>query len=324
MSSTAFGSWRFDYVAVGLTLLDVLARPVVAFPDGDAVGFVEEIRTTPAGTAAGPAAVAAKLGLRTRLVGAVGDDEIGRILLRALDERGVDTACIERIAGQRTSATVLGIRPNGERPALHAIGASLSLAIPESAWDDVLAAPVLHLGGVGALPRLDGASSAALLREAKQRGVLVTCDLIAPGPTTLPALEAVLPFVDYFMPTAAEARVISGEATTEGAAAFFLDRGARWCVFKDGVRGCVGISRERHFAAPAFRVRVVDTTGCGDSFCAGFGAARSRGLDEEESARFACATAALVATGLGTDTAAGSFEQVKAALAELAPLAPAG
>lgn len=71
-------------------------------------------------------------------------------------------------------------------------------------------------------------------------------------------------------------------------------------------------------------MRVVDTTGCGDSFCAGFGAARARGLDETESARVACATAALVATGLGTDTAAGSFEQVKAALAELAPLAVAG
>lgn len=162
MSSAASDSMRFDYVALGLTLLDVLARPVAAFPDGDAVGFVEEIRMTPTGTAAGPAAVAARLGLRTRLVGAVGDDEIGRVLLRALEERGVDTACIERIAGQRTSATVLGIRPNGERPALHAIGASLSLAIPESAWDNVLAAPVLHLGGIGALPRLDGAPTAAL------------------------------------------------------------------------------------------------------------------------------------------------------------------
>ncbi len=310
----------FEYVAVGMTLLDVLARPVEAFPTGDGVRLIDEIRLTPAGTAAGPASVAAKLGLRTRLVGAVGDDETGEILLAALARRGVDTACVAVLAEQRTSATVLGIRPGGERPALHALGASLLLAVPETMWDDVLVAPVLHLGGAGALPMLDGAPAAALLAEAKRRGILVTCDLIAPGPTTLPALEAALPFVDYFMPTLAEARAISGRAALDDVAAFFLERGAGCCVFKDGANGCRLVSPAHRVDAPAYRVPVVDTTGCGDAFCAGFGAARARGLDETESARFACATAALVATGLGTDTAAGTFDAVRAAMDALPPL----
>jgi sugar/nucleoside kinase (ribokinase family) len=215
---------------------------------------------------------------------------------------------------------VLGIRPGGERPALHALGASLLLTVPETSWDDVLVAPVLHLGGVGALPMLDGAPAAALLAEAKRRGIIVTCDLIAPGPATLPALEAALPFVDYFMPTLAEARTISGREALEDVAAFYFERGTGCCVFKDGANGCRLVSPSQRIDAPAYRVNVVDTTGCGDAFCAGFGAARARGLAEAESARFACATAALVATGLGTDTAAGTFDAVSAAMVELPPL----
>jgi len=241
-------------------------------------------------------------------------------LLDALAARDVDTACVDVLAGQRTSATVLGIRPSGERPALHALGASLLLTVPESRWDDVLAAPVLHLGGIGALPMLDGAPTAALLAEAKRRGIVVTCDLIAPGPATLPALEAALPFIDYFMPTLAEARAIAGAHAEGDVAAFFLERGAGCCVFKDGANGCRVVSRTQSVVAPAYRVSVVDTTGCGDAFCAGFGAARGRGLDDEESARFACATAALVATGLGTDTAAGNLEQVRTAMTNLEPI----
>ena len=81
---------EFDFVAVGLTILDTLGRPISRLPDPGAVELIEEIRMTAAGTAAGPAVIAAKLGLRTRLVGAIAQDAMGRVLRDALVADGVD------------------------------------------------------------------------------------------------------------------------------------------------------------------------------------------------------------------------------------------
>ena len=308
----------FDFTAVGLTILDILGRPVGDIPDGGGVQLIEEIRMTPAGTAAGPAVTAARLGLRSRLVGAIGDDEMGSVLEAGLRQRGVDTAALQRVGGVRTSATMIPVRPNGDRPALHAPGASLLLALEPEDDERVLETRFLHLGGVGALPRLDGPPTARLLEKARARGVTVTCDLIAPGQATEAALESALPHVDYFMPTLEEALEIAGVETPLEAAAFFRARGARTCIFKCGAEGSLLVRESGIEAIPAYQVDVVDTTGCGDALCAGFVAGLARGFDDGKACRFASAAAALVATGLGSDAGASSSEEVLRAMQELA------
>jgi sugar/nucleoside kinase (ribokinase family) len=308
---------RFDFTAVGLTILDILGRPVDRIPAGGGVQIIEEIRMTPAGTAAGPAVTAARLGLRARLVGAIGDDEMGSVLEVGLRRRGVDTEVLQRVEGVRTSATMLTVRSNGDRPALHAPGASLMLALEPEDDERVLDTRFLHLGGVGALPRLDGPPTSRLLEQAKARGVTVTCDLIAPGEATRAALESALPHVDYFMPTLEEALEISGAETPLAAAAFFRACGVRTCIFKCGAEGSLLVRESNALTIPAYRVDVVDTTGCGDAYAAGFAAGLGRGFDEEKACRFASAVAALVATGLGSDAGAASAEEALRAMQEL-------
>ncbi len=299
---------RYDVSVIGLYILDVLGRPVTRIPDRGNVDFIEEIRLTVAGTAGGTVVDTAKLGLKSLAVGAVGDDEKADWVLLTLAKHGIDTSTMQRLKGVPTSATILNVRPNGDRPALHVRGASDHFDVPASAYDQVFDAPIIHLGGTGLLKRLDGPASAVLLKEAKKRGRTVTFDLIAASAETLGIVEPLLPFIDYFMPSIEEARDMSGQSSPEDCATFYLDRGAGCCVFTLGGEGAFYAHKDgTRLKSPAYEVKVMDTTGCGDAFDAGFIAALHHKMDVETSLRFAQASAGLVATGLGSDAGIMSF-----------------
>lgn len=300
---------RHDVSVIGLYILDVLGRPVSRIPDRGNVDFIEEIRLTVAGTAGGTVVDTAKLGLRSLAVGAVGDDEKADWVLMTLQKHGVDISGMQRVAGVPTSATILNVRPNGDRPALHVRGASDHFDVPPEMYDAVFDAPIVHLGGTGLLRRLDGPASITLLREAKARGRVVTFDLIAASAETAAVVIPLLPFIDYFMPSLEEARDMSGQSTPEDCASFYLDHGATACVFTLGAEGAYYAHTDgTRLASPAYDIRVVDTTGCGDAFDAGFIAALHHRMDVETSLRFAQAAAGLVASGLGSDAGIVSFD----------------
>jgi sugar/nucleoside kinase (ribokinase family) len=300
---------RYDVSVIGLYILDILGRPVNRIPERGDVDFIEEIRLTVAGTAGGTVVDTAKLGLKSLAVGAVGDDEKADWVLMTLEKYGADVSAMQRLSGIATSATILNVRPNGERPALHVRGASDHFDVPPSAYAQVFDAPIIHLGGTGLLQRLDGPASLTLLKEAKKRGRTVTFDLIAASAETLANVEPLLPFIDYFMPSIEEARDMSGRSSPEDCARFYLDRGTGCCVFTLGGEGAFYAHKDgTRLTSPAYEVKVMDTTGCGDAFDAGFIAGLHHKMDVEASLRFAQAAAGLVATGLGSDAGILSFD----------------
>ena len=300
---------RYDVSVIGLFILDVLGRPVVAIPERGNIAFIEEIRLTVAGTAGGTVVDTAKLGLKSLAVGAVGDDEKADWILLTLAKHGIDASAMQRLKGVPTSATILNVRPNGDRPALHVRGASDHFDVAPADYNHVFDAPIIHLGGTGLLKRLDGPASLTLLKEAKARGRTVTFDLIGANAETLGIVAPLLPYIDYFMPSIEEAKDMSGQATPEDCARFYLDKGAACCVFTLGGDGAYYANREgTRLKSPAYDVKVVDTTGCGDAFDAGFIAALHHKMDTETALRFAQAAAGLVATGLGSDAGIVSFE----------------
>ena len=300
---------RYDVSVIGLYILDVLGRPVVRIPDRGNVDFIEEIRLTVAGTAGGTVVDTAKLGLKSLAVGAVGDDEKADWVLLTLEKHGIDTSAMQRLKGIPTSATILNVRPNGDRPALHVRGASDHFDVPPAMYDQVFDAPIVHLGGTGLLKTLDGPASATLLKEAKKRGRTVTFDLIAANPETIGIVAPLLPYIDYFMPSIEEARDMSGQRTPDDCAQFYLDKGAACCVFTLGGDGAFYAHKDgTRLASPAYDIEVVDTTGCGDAFDAGFIAGLHNNMDVETALRFAQAAAGLVATGLGSDAGIVSYE----------------
>ncbi len=299
---------RYDVSVIGLYILDVLGRPVTQIPERGNVDFIEEIRLTVAGTAGGTVVDTAKLGLNSLAVGAVGDDEKADWVLMTLQKHGVDTSAMQRLNGIPTSATILNVRPNGERPALHVRGASDHFDILPEAYDYVFNAPIVHLGGTGLLKKLDGPASVTILKEAKKRGCIVTFDLIAANAETARIVKPLLPYIDYFMPSIEEAKDMSGQNTAADCAKFYLDHGAAACVFTLGSEGAYYAHKDgTRLSSPAYEIAVVDTTGCGDAFDAGFIAALHHKMDTETALRFAQMAAGLVATGLGSDAGIISF-----------------
>ena len=292
---------KFDAVFVGLTILDVAGRPIDAIPEGGNVAFIEEIRMNPAGTASGAVMNAAKLGINCATAACVGNDSQGDFIVDFYTRMGIDCSMVQRSSKSLTSATILTIRSNGERPAMHARGASDDLFIDENQFDTVCEASYLHHGGTGLLNAMDTGQSAKLLAHAKKNNLTTTFDLIAPNDKTVTLLKDVLPHVDYFMPSLEEAQFLSGQETPADNARFFIDMGAAACIFKCGEKGSFIKTSDAEFRVPAFEISVADTTGCGDSYCGGFVAGLSMGYDLEAACKLATATSALVATALGSD-----------------------
>lgn len=304
-------------VSLGIHILDILGRPVERIPPKQDVDLIEEIRLTVAGTAAGTSVDLAKLGATVVAMGAVGMDAAGDFILDTMGRFGIDTSNLVRKAGVQTSCTMLPIRPNGERPALHVLGANAALTYDDVNLDAIADADFLHLGGTFLMPTFDGEPAARVLKHAKEHGVTVTHDLIAiPRPDLLEMIEPCLPYVDYFMPGLEEARLISGLHDRREVIAFFLDRGAKHTVFKMGEEGSSIAWREhgeiQERRVPAFKVPVVDSTGCGDAYCAGFIVGLSMGWDLERAARLGTAASGLVITGLGSDAGIVDLDQTLA------------
>jgi sugar/nucleoside kinase (ribokinase family) len=256
--------------------------------------------------------VAAKLRVATQLAGAVGADAAGRFIRRELVQAGVDVALLEMLPGVPTSATLIPIDAGGNRMIYHSPGAAALMSVRDELKTAAASASAVHYAGIGAR-NLDG-RAAELLAPAKARGALITCDLIAPGPNSAAELRRLLPHVDVFMPSAVEARFLTGESDLPRAALALRDWGAGAVVIKNGEEGALALdSAGRLEVVPAVKIdRVVDTTSCGDSFCAGVIAATLRGRPWDQALRFAAATASLVARGPATLGVLESYEQADA------------
>ena len=196
--------------------------------------MIQKIHLCAAGTAAAPSVIASRMGMDSTLIGAIADDDVGFLVRHKLEKEGVDASLLELRADLPTAATMLPINPNGARPNWHMPGAFLLMEISDAARQRIVHADHVHWGGIGLLFNYDGPAGAEILAEARANGAITTGDLIAPGPQTPDAVKALAPHLDYFMPSIDEALEISGEATAEAAAQFFIDQGAGGCLIKCG------------------------------------------------------------------------------------------
>jgi sugar/nucleoside kinase (ribokinase family) len=303
-------------IAMGVHVVDVLARPIEEIPEGQGGQLVDEIRITPAGSAGGTAITLAKLGASTRSAGAIGTDALGEVLIELLHRFDVDTSLLVRRDAVQTSASVLPIRPDGSRPAFHVVGANGTYTSADAPWDEIAAATHLHLGG----PEFMGGEEAArILSFAREHGVVTSADILAPGEQAAQIADWIAPafeHLDYFLPNDEQAVAIAGTEALEAACRTLLERGVGCVAATAGKDGAVIVDADGTAVVPAFAVDVVDTTGCGDAFSAGFLRGLSLGRTNRESAVLGCATAGLVAQGLGSDHGNFDLETADAFAAE--------
>ena len=200
----------------------------------------------------------------------------------------------------QTSATMLPIRPNGERPALHVPGAVPGLERADVDLDRLGPIRALHVGGGDVLGGFGGGPLVEVLAAARAAGAWTTMDVLGPGdPQAWAGLRPALGHITYFLPNEEQLLRLTGADRLVDAAREAIALGVEAVLVSRGPEGCLLVTGDDHQALPALDVEVVDTTGCGDAVSAGFITGVLSGWSLEDAARLAMAAAALAAAGSG-------------------------
>jgi sugar/nucleoside kinase (ribokinase family) len=255
----------------------------------------------------------ARLGLATSYVGTVGDDAGGRFVLTELERRGVDTTSCRVEEGRATGLTVV-ISRGEDRAILTAVGAMDALAAEDVTEEILATAEHLHVTSPALQPRLRAALP-DLFARAHAAGLTTSLD---PGwdPTGEwdTALADALESTDVLFPNAAEACRIAGTEDPEAALDALALRVPTVAV-KLGADGAIAADPGGRARAAAPALALVDTTGAGDSFAAGFLRAGCAGLSLEERLRVAVACGSLSTGALGGVAAQPTWQEATAAAA---------
>ena len=288
-------------VCLGILVADMIGRPVQSVPAPGRLTLVDEMGLYTGGCAVNSASALALMGLPVKVLGKVGSDPIGDFVVNALQKRGIDAQGVKRDSEVGTSATMVMVDPDGERRFVHYIGANARLTLDDIELEMVRTASILDVAGALVLPGIDGEPTAWLLQEAHAAGVVTFLDTVwdATG-RWMEVLAPCLPHLDYFIPSLPEAQAITGQEDPAEVARVILDRGVGTVALKMGEDGClVARQGEEFLYLPAYQVDVVDATGAGDAFTAGFIAGVWQGWSLEKTVHFANAVGALCVTGMG-------------------------
>ncbi len=301
-------------VCLGIMVADLVGGPLHALPKRGTLVLVDKMGLFPGGCAVNTATALVRLGLPASVIGKVGHDSLGDFMLDTLSERGVDVQGVRRDPETGTATTMVMLDPDGERRFIHYLGANANLVVGDVDFDLVEKSAILHIAGCFIMPGIDGEPTAGLLKRARSAGVTTFLDTAwdAQG-RWMKLLAPVLPHLDYIVPSLAEARAITGFVEPADVAKALLDSGVGTVALKMGAAGCLvmtGDGRPRHF--PAYQVNVVDATGAGDAFAAGFIAGVYLGWSIEQTARLANAVGALCVTGMGAQGGVSSLSKTLA------------
>ena len=292
-------------VCLGVHLLDVLVRHPEAPNLKPGWQLLEDLRITAAGTAAGPAVDLAKLGAQPISIGVIGADFEGNVVCDLMSEHGVDVSRMVRDQGGPTHVSLLFIGADGERnPIMIRPTGARTLTLDDIDMDAVADADVLHVGGADQLGDFVDGPLVELIRHARANDVVVTVDVLAMTDETMrDRLAPALSEAQFFFPNEGQLAEMTGtDDPAEGVALLREKVGVETVIGTLGEEGSLILGPEGEARVPAFEIDLVDTTGCGDAYVAGFIVATANGWDAEAAGWLGSAASGLVATGLGSDS----------------------
>jgi sulfofructose kinase len=280
----------FDVVGVGLNATDtVLVVP--HFPAyGGKVPFFNETYS-PGGQVATAMVACAKLGLRTKYIGTIGDDERGRIQMESLRASGINLDHVQqRVNCPNQSAYIVIDQSTGERTVFWNRPDCLRIEPGQIADDQIARAKLLHIDGH------DTAAVEHAARIARAHGIPVTVDV----DTIYPGFDRVMPLVDYLIASSEfPGRWTSLDDPFAALAAIQERYGMRVVAMTLGAHGALAKAEGRYVYSPGFVVNCVDTTGAGDVFHGAFCYSVLQKVSLAEALEFSNAMAALNCTGTG-------------------------
>ena len=279
-----------DVLGIGLNATDTLLLLKEFPPYAGKVPFDREL-VTPGGQVTTAVVTCARLGLRARYIGTVGDDLRGDIQRESLASTGVDiSGVIVRQGCPNQTGYILIDQRTGERTVLWQRSDCLRLLSSEIAPEDILAARMLHLDGYD----VDAATYAAEI--ARHHGIPVSVDV----DSVYSGFESVLRNVDYLVAGSSWPAKWTGKADPmQALAAIQKEYGHRVAAMTLGGHGSLALFAGAWHYSPAFEVSCIDTTGAGDVFHGAFCCAMLEGMEMTAALEFSNAAAALNCMAIG-------------------------
>ena len=302
---------KTDILCIGTALVDSIIRGFDPEPVS-ASGYRAESGTLKAGGEAVNQSVAAvRLGMNTGILCALGEDAAGDIVIRFLEQAGVDTGRVIRSQEHPTPVTTMFVREDGSRKSITNLAHRYNFH-PERYTQYIEGARAVVLGSLFRAPFDDPEIIRGVLEAARDAGAAVFADTKLPNFRflTLDDLKDSLPLIDYITPNEDEARHYTGREDPAAMAEVFLGYGVRNVIIKLGAKGCYFRNARTELRLPPLPVRAVDSTGAGDCFIAGFASEILRGSTDEKALRFANACGAICTTAVGAGTALTDRDQV--------------
>ena len=273
---------KVDVVGVGLNATDTILQ-LSEFPEcGSKVEYDSEL-VMPGGQVATTVVACQTWGLSTRYVGKLGDDDAARLHAREFTRIGVEGQLIH-VPGATSARSLILVDRRGERTVLCRRDERVTLRPEELKREWIVNARALHVDGH------DTAAATLAAGWARAAGVPVVADL----DDIYPGVDALVEKIDYLVASRDFPGRLTGESNLKTALREIQTRYG--CVLTAATLGPDGVlawDGDRFHYAPAYRVPVVDTTGAGDIFHAGFIYGLSQGWALERQLDFSCAAAAL-------------------------------
>jgi sugar/nucleoside kinase (ribokinase family) len=291
-----------DVICVGILVADILVKPVENVPDKGLLSLVDSIELFSGGNAMTAALNLSKMGFKSAVAGKIGGDFFGAYLKALLIENGVNTESLSGDKNIQTSASAALSSADGERTFLHCIGANGVFSLSDISMEVVERSKTVFVTGTFLLDSFDGVPTLEFLKKCKKMGKTTALDVCWDSRNRWGGvLEASYPYIDIFLPSIAEAEMLSGYSDAASAAGYFIERGVEKVVIKLGKDGAYAkeAGRPGKISPACGVISAVDTTGAGDSFCSGFLAAHSKGESFFDCVRFANAAGAMCVMSKG-------------------------
>jgi len=296
-----------DIVVLGSLNMDLVVKAPRAPEAGETIRG-HEFRLVPGGKGANQAAAAARLGGQVAMVGRVGDDAFGPVLIENMARQGVDTGHIRMDQEASSGVAVITVDDTGENRIVISAGANGRVSKGDVDRVEALFrnARFLILQFEIRLEVVDYA-----IDKAARYPVEV---ILNPAPAT-PASPEFLGRVDWLVPNETETKILTGLdvsdlSSAERAAKEFLSHGVRQVVVTLGERGALLVTQGQVTHVPARKVKAVDTTAAGDAFIGGLAVALVQGFSRLEAVRYATVAGTLAVTKFGAQTSLPSAEEV--------------
>lgn len=315
-----------DCVLCGSCVVDILVRPVsldVAIGGGRLVQ-VDPIEVTTGGIVSNAGIAMARLGMNVAAFSYVGDDEWASVIRRKYETERIDTRYLLTHPTEATSTTAVLIDPSGERSFAHCVGAPRSMdgKMYRENLDVFRRSRMTVIGYYSLMPNLEK-DLADVLAELRGLGCLTALDAAGDGGTMDP-LSQILPHLDVYIPSLAEAMHQTGESDPRKIIETYRNCGAPGLLgVKLGSEGALLSPKAGEYVqidCVPLPGPIVDTTGAGDSFYAGVLTGLLKGMDAGAAGRLGAAAGACCVTGMGASVGLRNFEET----AKLANLGRSG